>query len=183
MAHDDDLDNPSAKPSWQERETNLALLRLANARANLAGLEEQAAGPAAAFADADPADLALVESIEGELATLRVKAGARFGGGAARDRIVDLEFKQRLAFERIGVTSFEQYVERRDAPPVVIDADVLAFARREFEDAQQAFLDISSLEMPEREAGQDDHAFDELDADDDGEDAEIINLNVKPAAS
>lgn len=177
MSPDNTPDSPPAKQSWQERERNLALLRMANAQANLAGLEEQAEGPGAALAAVDADDLVLVESIEDELVKLRVKATARFGGGAARDRIGDLEYKQRLVLDRVGFNTFEQYAAVRDTPAGAgVDADVLAFARREFQDAQQAFLDIANLDMPEREP--DDDEFDL-----DGEDAEIINLNVKPAAS
>ena len=175
MSHDD-LDLTPAKPSWQERERNLALQRLANARANLAGLQEQALAPVSALAAADPEDVERVESIEEELGALQVKANARFGGSAARERIAELEYKQRLIFERIGVSSYDEFVARRDSPVPAVDDDVLAFAQREFDDAMQAFLDIANLEMPDVEP--DDDAIDL-----DGEDAEIINLNVKPAAS
>lgn len=174
MSHDE-IDLTPAKQSWQERERNLALLRLANARANLAGLEEQALAPASALATADPDDIERVESIEEELGTLQAKANARFGGSAARERIAELEYKQRLVFERIGVTSYEQFAARRDAQVPAVDDDVLAFAQREYDDAEQAFLDIANLEMPD--------VVPDDDIDLDGEDAEIINLNVKPAAS
>lgn len=172
------------KPSWQEREVTLALQRLVRARANLAGLEEQAAGPTSVLTAADPADLAKADEIEDELTKLRPKAAGRFGGGGARERIEELEFQRRLVFERIGVADYAQITAARavpdDAGPSV-DADVLAFARRECEQAEQAFLEVAALVIPD--ADPDDEQFGEGADQDEGEDAEIINLNVKPHAS
>lgn len=155
----------------------LALQRLASARANLATLEEAAQTPAVKLAQSDPGDLARIEETEAEIAKLRHKASGRFGGGAARERIEELELSQRLVLERIGVSSYADFRAVLDAPEsstAAIDKDVLAFARREFENAEQAFLEVAALVIPENEAEE---------PVDDGEGAEVIDLKVKPQAA
>lgn len=196
MPTDGDLPAASpARPTWQEREIALALQRLASARVRVASLEEAMATPAAAVAQADPADVQRLQEIEAEMAKLRPKASARFGGGNARQRIDELEVQQRLLLDRLGVESYEAYlaaVAEPDAPPAV-DPDVMAFAVREFEAAQEAFIEVSTMVIAE--ADPDDEVFERRDVvaarddtvitttiEDNEQDAEVIPL-IKPQAS
>lgn len=173
-------DTPEQKMSWQERETMLALQRLANARANLASLEEQAGGGPDPLAKADPADVARVTEIHAEMDKLRPKTSSRFGGGSARDRMEELEMQQRLILDRLGFQSYDTFLEaaqRDTAPATEVDPTVLDFARREFEGAEQAFLEITALVLPPKEGGPDEETDDETDD-------ELETLEVeKPAAS
>jgi hypothetical protein len=167
------------KMSWQERETMLSLARLANARANLATLEEQAAGPVDRLATADPVDRARVEAIETEIDKLRAKARGRFGAGA-REKIGELELQQRLILDRIGFPSFDAYRAAVDTPVdavVGVDATQLEMARREFADAERAFIEITSMVMPPVEVNL------EAEAEDLEHDAEIFDLPAKPSAA
>ncbi len=184
-----------ARPTWQEREIALALQRLASARVRVASLEEELATPAAAVAKAGPADIGRLEELHGEITKLKPKASSRFGGGSARQRVNELEVQERLILERLGVDSYEAYVviaEQPAAPPAV-DPDVMAFARKEFESAQQAFLDVSTLVLADVDP--EDEVFERRDViaarhdtvvtttiEDNEHDAEVIPL-LKPQAS
>ena len=186
---------PPARPSWQEREIALALQRLASARVRVASLEEQLASPAATVAAADPADIDRVEALQAEIVKLQPKASSRFGGGNARHRIDELLVQQRLVLERLGFDSYDAYHAvgaRPDAAPAV-DPDVMAFAVAEFESAQQAFLDVSTMVIAD--ADPDDEVFERRDViaarhdtvvtttiEDNEQDADVIPL-VKPQAS
>ncbi len=171
----------ASKGSWQERETMLSLGRLANARANLATLEEQAAAPVEPVTKADPVDRARVEAIESELVKLRPKTHGRFGAGGARDKVEALEVQQRLVLERMGFGSYESYRHAADQPVVaapLVDATQLEMARREFADAERAFIEITSLVMPPVEVDPDADVEDE-----DEHDAEIFDIQAKPSAA
>jgi hypothetical protein len=133
--------------SWRDRELLTALRRLANATAQVQALDaarvRQAATPVA-----DPADVSRVEALESELTKLRAKAGSRFGGGAARDRLPDLEAEQRLVLERLGFDSYDAFRARDTAEPAVTDAvdpAIADFARRELAAAEQAYEELLSM--------------------------------------
>lgn len=178
----DDDAGPDRTVSWHERETAAALARLAGARAQLALLEEQAA---AERTEPDPADVALVEELEAQIAKLRVNAGGRFGGGAARAKLDECEQRQRAVLARLGFDDVAALRDRGTVAVPAVDPDVLAFARRECADAEQAFLEVAALEMPAAEP----------DADADAPDADVIaapgsfgdpeglDLRVEPSAS
>ncbi len=175
-----DAQDQAGKGSWQERETMLSLGRLANARANLATLEEQAALPVAPLASADPVDRARVEAIESELAKLRPKTHGRFGGSGARDKVEALETQQRLVLDRLGFPAYADFRRAVDTPVdagPTVDATQLEMARREFADAERAFIEITSLVMPPVEIDPD------ADVEDDEHDAEIFDLQAKPSAA
>lgn len=137
--------------TWQEQETLRALRRLANARSQLAQLEEQAA-EAVAAPTADPADVARIEALRAEVAELGPRSRSRFGGGAARQRIAELEAEERLILQRAEVADLAELRARATAPsaPAVDDA-VLDFARRELAAAEAAWAEVQALELPEPE--------------------------------
>lgn len=166
------------KMSWKERETAKALERLVSARANLATLEEQAAGPVDRLAGVDPADLATLDELEAERRKLEPKTQSRFGGAAARERIDEIALKTGLILERIGFVSYDEVVAERNrpaAPVTEVDPVILEFARREVADAEAAFLDIASLELPPPEPA------DEAEADEEGEPAPVVDLRSRTA--
>ena len=156
---EDDATSPT-KPSWHEREIAEALQRLANARAQLATLEEQVEA-AAARPEPDPGDVARAEALQAEVVKLTAKASGRFKG-SARAKLEATERDLRLVLDRLGVERLEQLAEVR--AEAAVDPTVLDFARRECADAEQAFLEIAALEIPE--------ADDE--PEDDQPDAEVI---------
>ncbi len=83
---------------------------------------------------------------------LRSKASARFGGGAARERIPDLEMQQRLVLERLGHDSYAAFEQagRRPAPTTEpVDTAFVDFARRELADAEEAYEQL--LSMPDED--------------------------------
>src|SRR3954452_5588823 len=84
------------KTSWQARETLLALQRLANARAQLAALEETPDRPPSPADHADPADVAELQALTEDIERLRPKANGRFGRSSAREKMVQLEIQQWL---------------------------------------------------------------------------------------
>ena len=174
MAQDSDM-------TWQEQETLDALRRLANARSRLVQLEGQVAEGAARPA-VDPADVARIEALRAEVAELGPRSRSRFGGGAARQRIADLEAEERLILERSGAADLAELraLTTAAAAPAV-DPAVLDFARRELEAAEQAWIEVQALDMPEPE---------EDPSDDDGSDDEAplatvtdIDLRMKPQAA
>jgi hypothetical protein len=133
--------------SWRDRELLTALRRLANATAQVQALDaarvRQAAAPAI-----DPADVEQVEALEAELAKLRAKAGSRFGGGAARDRLPDLEAQQRRLLERMGFDSYAAFAARATGDQPVADAvdpAIADFARRELAAAEEAYEELLSM--------------------------------------
>jgi len=170
-------DAQGPKLSWQERETLLALQRLANARANLATLEETAA-PDDPFAAVDPADRVRADELYAEIQKLRPKTTARFGSAAAKEKMDELEVQQHLVLDRMGFASYEAYRTAADNPVVAgdVDATVLELARREFRTAEESFLEIASMVIPPA----DDEPIDEPDQE---FDADIIRLQKPSAAS
>jgi len=186
---------PPARPTWQEREIALALQRLASARVRVASLEEELASPAAAVATADRADISRLEALQAEIAKLQPKASSRFGGGNARQRIDELSVQQTLILQRLGVDSYEDYLAVANQPvaPPAVDADVMAFAVAEFESAQKAFIEVSTMVIADVDP--DDEVFERRDAiaarhdmvvtttiADNERDADVIPL-LKPQAS
>jgi hypothetical protein len=133
--------------SWRDRELLTALRRLANSQAQVQALEAALELQRGVHVP-DPADVDRIETLESELAKLRAKAGSRFGGGAARDRLPEVEAEQRAVLERLG---FHTYAEFRSAGglavPVAdpVDPAFVDFARRELADAEQAYEQLLSM--------------------------------------
>lgn len=139
--------DPTAALSWQERETLAALQRLARAQSQLAGLEKQASTASAAPPLA-ASDRAHLEAVHADLEAARAKAGSRFARGA-RHRVTDLEHQLRSELDRLDLGSWDEYLARRDEPlPPSVDPAVLAFARREVEEAERAWLEMQAIELP-----------------------------------
>ena len=135
--------------SWRDRELLSALRRLANSRAQVQSLEAERREQRS-VAPPDPADVRQVETLEAELTKLRVKASARFGGGAARDRIPDLEMQQRLVLERLGYDSYAGFAaggHRAAVKSEPVDTAFVDFARRELAAAEEAYDQL--LAMPD----------------------------------
>ena len=170
-------DGQGSKMSWQERETLLALQRLANARANLALLEETAS-PRDPFADIDPADCRRADEIHAEIAKLLPKTTARFGAGAAKEKVDELEFQLRLVLERMKFATYEAYRAAVENPVVggEVDSTVLELARREFQSAEESFLEIAAMVIPPSDPEPDEEPEQEFEAD-------IIRLQKPSAAS
>jgi hypothetical protein len=149
--------------SWRDRELLAALRRLANAQVQLQTLEA-AAAVQGELAATDPGDPQRVEALEAELVKLRAKAGSRFGGGSARERLPDVEMEQRLILERLGYDSyaaFEAGGGRPRAPVAALDAGLVEFARHELAAAEEAYAQI--LALPDEDPG--DHDGDAVDDD------------------
>lgn len=123
-----------------------ALQRLAEARANLAGLERRAV-PAV-----DPAIRAAVEQRQREIYELyqQVQSGKR--GRAmrqARQQIEALEGTQRLVIECLGFRSYEEFqasTARADATGV--DRRLIDAARQEVDRAERHFFDTAEMAIP-----------------------------------
>ena len=180
MAEDDAAAAP--KPSWHEREINRALQRLANARAHLALLEEQAASGADAAPVVDPADLERADELERDIAKLTAKASGRFGGGATK-KLHEAERELRLLLHRVGVERVEDLRAAPAEPTAAVDPAVLDFARRECEDAQQAFLEVTSMVIPEAEDEPEAPDAEVIPAAGSFSDAHDLDLRDRPAAS
>jgi hypothetical protein len=137
--------------SFKDREMVIALRRLANARSQLSHLEEQMAANASARV-VDPAELARLEAYQADIDKLTVKAGGRFGGGAARARLSEVEMQLRLALERLGVASIDELRTKGSSPSeVTVDEGVLDFARRELAAAEQGYREVLALpDEPDR---------------------------------
>jgi hypothetical protein len=170
-------DAQGQKMSWQERETMLALQRLATARANLATLEE-AAAPADPMASVDRDDARRADELHAEIEKLRPKTTARFGAGAAKEKIDELDFQLRLVLDRMGFATYEAYRAAAENPVTAadVDATVLELARREFRSAEESFLEIASMVSPPSEpepAREPEHEFE----------ADVIRLQKPSAAS
>ena len=126
MAEDDSTSG--SKPSWHEREITQALQRLANARANLATLEEQV-DAAVDHPAPDPADLARAAELQAEATKLISKASGRFGGSSARAKLEVVQRDLRVVLDRLGVERIEDLDVA--TTPTGVDPTVLDFARRE----------------------------------------------------
>ncbi len=149
-------DSDDAKLSWREREVVAALKRLANAQLQVAQIDVQLASAATSDAPAeiDVADAAALEELAGELAKLAKKSQSRFGGGAARGRVAELEAQQQAVLGRMGFASYDDYLATKDrseaAQPSAsggIDPVVEGFARRELAAAEAAYREL--LELPD----------------------------------
>jgi hypothetical protein len=148
-------DTPSPTPpgadaprlSWRERELLAALRRLANARSQVAVLEEELAAQEASGLDAGAIET--IEAHEAELVRLRRKGRRRFAR-SARDRASELETQQRLVLARLDFESYEALRAARvggSRTAVPIDPAFLDFARRELADAERAYQQM--VELPE----------------------------------
>jgi len=135
--------------SWAERETLDALKRLARAQSQVQALEDQLA---AINAPIDPVDGKRLVEIHGELVQARSKAVGRFGRASARERVDQLEVRERLLLEHLGLADYDAYLVV-SAPvrfdQTQVDPQVLAFARQELVSARQAWLDVQALPEPE----------------------------------
>lgn len=135
--------------SWRDRELLAALRRVANSRAQVQSLEA-ALERQREVEPPDPEDPARAQELHAELGRLRAKATSRFGGGAARDRIPDVELQLRLVLERLGYQSYGEFEAggRRAAPdPDHVDPALVDFAHRELEAAEKAYEEL--LAMPD----------------------------------
>lgn len=169
MAGDDDT------LTWHDREVVTALRRLASARSRLEQLLEQ--GGPAVEAKVTFEDIEELERLEEEIAALAVKAKARFGGGAARERRATLQARQRSVLDRLGVADLDEAraaATRTDGPAV--DPVVLDFARRELAAAEEAWEEIQAMDVPDQP---EDPAID-LAAPDEAEPSPAIDLRVTP---
>lgn len=138
--------------SWRDRELLAALRRVANSRVQVQSLEAAVARQRG-VEPADPADPGRAQELHDELVKLRAKGTSRFGGGAARDRIPDVELELRLVLERLGYSSYAAFEAggRRPAPdPDHVDPALVDFAHRELEAAERAYEQV--LAMPDDEA-------------------------------
>ncbi len=172
----------ASKPSWHEREISLGLQRLANARAQLASLEEQV-GAASQHAVA-PDDLARAEALDADISKHAAKASARFGGGAARGKVEAARNELAPLLDRYQVASVDE-LRARAATSDAVDPAVLDFARLECTEAERSFLEVAAMVIPEHEP--------DLEGDGDA-DAEVIaasdsfgdddlDLRIEPSAS
>jgi hypothetical protein len=140
-----------AKPalSWAEQEVLDALKRLARAQAQMAALEARTpAPPARSF---DPEDVRRAQELQGDLERARAKASGRFAKGAARERLEELQMRERLLLDRLRMASLDELRAAASSPAPVtdpVDPNVLAFARQELAAAQQGWLDVQALELP-----------------------------------
>jgi hypothetical protein len=130
---------------WGPPDKARALERLAEARANLAGLERQAA-PAI-----EPSIRAAVEQRQRQIDSLRQKlrTAKRGGGKRVRQQIEALEGTQRLVIECLGFRSFQEFyatVTRADATRV--DRRILDAARQEVDLAERHFFDTAEMAIP-----------------------------------
>lgn len=171
----------ASKPSWHEREISLGLQRLANARAQLASLEEQR--EAASVDAVDPDDLTRADALHSEIAAHAAKASARFGGGAARAKVEAARAELSPLLDRYQVASVDELRLRADDASA-IDPAMLDFARLECTEAERSFLEIAALVIPESEpdpeVDRDGHADVIAATDSFGDD---LDLRVEPSAS
>lgn len=138
--------------SWREKEVLAALRRLALAQSQMSLLDEQLAAGGAAPAY-DPADLALVEELEDEIARARHKAHGRFGKSAARARRNELDDRQREVLARLGFADYDAFKAAGGSaarPAEAIDPVFVDFARRELADAEEAYR--QALALPDDES-------------------------------
>lgn len=130
--------------SWSPHDKVRALERLATARANLAGLERQAAP------NIDPEIQAAVIERQQQIEGLRTEMGRRGRAGKqARQQVEALEGTQGLVMECLGYRSFEEFctaIERFDARRV--DGRVIDAARQEVDRAERHFFDTAEMRIP-----------------------------------
>jgi hypothetical protein len=175
----------AARGTWHEREIATALQRLATARANLSGLEEAqaAAGP---LGDVDEDTRSRLSALDAEIRSL-VPLSVGRKGRHARARIDELSRELDAAASLAGLGDAERYRTARATFDVAgggVDPTVLAFARREAEAAEAAFLEITSLVLPEPEPVPEDGPVDHVE-DDDAEDGrgELFGMRLHPPAA
>jgi len=174
---------PAPKPSWHEREITQALQRLANARANLATLEEQAA-TAPARAEPDPGDVTRAAELQADITKLTAKASGRFGGSGARARLADAQAELAAVLGRLGVSSLDELQPGGGAPTPSVDPTVLDFARRECADAEQAFLEVAAMVIPDAESEPEAPDAEVIAAADTfGDDDADLDLRIEPSAA
>jgi hypothetical protein len=181
-------ENAEATLSWYEEETMRALRRVAQAKAYLAELEEQAAvASAAPVVTADQADIDRLAELQAEIDKLMPKTQARFGADKARTRIDELEVQMRLILDRAGFGTYDDFLDAGAELPATVepvDPTVLEFARREVASAETAWMELLSVDMPEPEELSDEL----LTADTDDDDAAAVDGGdvvsfTRPAAS
>ena len=146
---DDNAGSPP-RPSWHERETALALQRLANARANLATLTERDAADAPPVV-VDPADIARAEQLQADVDRYTAKASGRFGGGSARTKLEDSRRQLDDLLARLGVESVADLRDGALPATPAVDPAVLDFAQRECAEAEKAFLEVAAMVIPDVE--------------------------------
>lgn len=165
MAADDD-----DTMTWHDREVVTALRRLASARSRLDQLlaeQPEPTGPTVS-----PADLDELAGLRDEIEALGAKARARFGGGGARERRAELQARERLVLQRLGVASYDEAVAAAEASAAPgADPALLDFARRELEAAEVAWREVQAIEVPDEEP----------EADPPG--SEAIDLRLDPPAA
>lgn len=135
------------------------LRRVANARSQLATLEAAAGGPAV-----DAADVARLEELAAEAEALHKKAKSRFGGGAARDRLTEIEGQERLLLAELGVADLAD-ARARLLSTGDVDATLLEFTRNELRQAEAELAEVLAMDVPDAEAepAADDAAGDDID--------------------
>jgi hypothetical protein len=130
--------------SWSPQDKVRALERLATARANLAGLERQAAP------NIDPEIQAAVIERQQLNEQLRAEVGRRGRAGKqARQQVEALEGTQGLVMECLGYRSFEEFctaIDRFDSRRV--DGRVIDAARQEVDRAERHFFDTAEMRIP-----------------------------------
>jgi len=185
---DDNVGTPS-RPSWHEREIALGLLRLANARAHLATLEQQRSDAPVAVAF-DPAPLAEAERLQTDVDRATAKASGRFGGGSARGRLERSRGELDLLLERLGADSIADLRARASEPAApAVDPTVLDFARRECAEAEKAFLEVAAMVMPDVDPADGTDAGDRADGEvvpaaaSFGDDEGDLDLRIEPSAA
>jgi hypothetical protein len=129
---------------WSPQDRVRALERLANARANLAGLERRDA-PAI-----DPDIQAAVIDRQQQINQLKTEIGKRGRAGRqARQQVEALLGTQGLVMECLGFNTYEEFltaIERFDASR--IDHRVIDAARDEVDRAERHFFDTAEMKIP-----------------------------------
>ena len=125
-----------------------------------------ALAPAADLAWRCGARVVIVNQLQADIAKLTAKASGRFGASAARAKLDDCQRELRLVLDRLGVDDLDDLSSPFTDAGSAVDPTVLDFARRECADAEQAFLEVAAMVIPDAEPAT-------SDADADGE-AEVI---------
>jgi hypothetical protein len=138
-----------ARLTFKDRELLVALRRLANARSQVALLDEKLARRRREES-LEPGDVARVDELEAQRERLERKARGRFGKGSARGRIGDVDNEQQRLLERLGFASYDAFCAWRDDPRLRearegIDPVFVEFARRELADATKAYHETLAL--------------------------------------
>jgi hypothetical protein len=134
----------ASAPRWSPQDRVKALERLANARANLAGLERQDAPTI------EPDIQAAVIDRQRQIERLKTEIGKRGRAGRqARQQVEALEGTQGLVMECLGFRTFDEFltaIERFDASR--IDHRVIDAARVEVDRAERHFFDTAEMKIP-----------------------------------